>query len=555
MDEKRKSNRMWTDSRFYFCMLIIILLIYLILSSILHINGVEKEDQTEDFSNGWTYLDGAAVDFGNLREGEEVVIHRNVTREEINNRMLCFLSRNVFFSIYLDEELIYDYQPNAPKLFGKAYGSYPHSVNIPVLYQDGEFRIVINNIYPKNPGVFKEFCLDNGNQFLVERMQQSALDFLLCIIIFVFGMVLFVGGLSGKYFKEKRGELLSVGTFAMVSSVWIVCETEIFAILLRAPVAVHFMEYLSLDMMALAGVMLVTSVADYRRFHMVEVFAALTATKIIYSFYSVLSGGKDYHQLLKYTHILLATAVAAIIFIVIRVVLIGGLRNRFKRSLFIALFISVMIGAADIFVYLTTPDVNNRPLYFKYAMFLFTFILGIYEFYSISEMSRKSQYAEIMESLAYKDALTGLLNRLAYNREMEKAEKGDKSVTFIMLDMNYLKRVNDEMGHDKGDEYINKVAEIMRTVFEGDEKCFRIGGDEFFVMANYPKDDPRLAENRRRFRDLVDEFNSDGERSIPLSIAYGYSVYVPGENVAEECIREADKKMYDMKIKMKAARI
>lgn len=69
------------------------------------------------------------------------------------------------------------------------------------------------------------------------------------------------------------------------------------------------------------------------------------------------------------------------------------------------------------------------------------------------------------------------------------------------------------------------------------------------------KDDPRLAENRRRFRDLVDEFNSDGERNIPLSIAYGYSVYVPGENVAEECIREADKKMYDMKIKMKAARI
>ena len=109
MDEKRKSNRMWTDSRFYFCMLIIILLIYLILSSILHINGVEKEDQTEDFSNGWTYLDGAAVDFGNLREGEEVVIHRNVTREEINNRMLCFISRNVFFSIYF----LYFYLVNA----------------------------------------------------------------------------------------------------------------------------------------------------------------------------------------------------------------------------------------------------------------------------------------------------------------------------------------------------------------------------------------------------------------------------------------------------------
>ena len=94
----------------------------------------------------------------------------------------------------------------------------------------------------------------------------------------------------------------------------------------------------------------------------------------------------------------------------------------------------------------------------------------------------------------------------------------------------------------------------MRTAFGDDGMCFRIGGDEFFVMCGYEKDDPRLQAKLDSFTSLVAEFNSDETRKIPLSMAYGYTVFVPGEGDIEECIREADKRMYEMKVKMKAVR-
>ena len=82
-----------------------------------HMNSLDKEDQTEDYSENWFYEDGTAVDFDNLSKGEEVVIHKRGNMEEVNDRMICFHSKNVYFSIYLDDELIYDFHPSAPKDF------------------------------------------------------------------------------------------------------------------------------------------------------------------------------------------------------------------------------------------------------------------------------------------------------------------------------------------------------------------------------------------------------------------------------------------------------
>ena len=436
MDNRDENRKIGVDRRFYFCAIITVTLLYLILDTMFHMNSLDKEDQTEDYSENWFYEDGTAVDFDNLSKGKEVVIHKRGNMEEVNDRMICFHSKNVYFSIYLDDELIYDFHPSAPKIFGKAYGVCPHSVSIPVMLKDGELKIVLYNIYPKEPGFIKDICLDNGNQFLVEKMQDSAADFMLCLIVFIFGIILLTIGFVGRYFKEKRGEIISVGTFAMVSSLWVACETDIFPIIIRAPVAVHFMEYMTLDLLGISGIMLVTAVTDCRRFHIVDVFAALTAAKIGFSIFSVLSGGLDYHQLLIVSHVLLSLAVIIVLTLVVHGVKRHLLKQKHMKILFVVLLFSILMGVIDIIRYIVLPYEYNRPSYYKYSMFLFIIVLGSYEVYAISEMSRRGQYAEIMEDLAYKDGLTGLMNRLAYNREIERAGMSEEPVAFIMLDMN-----------------------------------------------------------------------------------------------------------------------
>ena len=551
MDEKREIKKSKFDYRLVICIVIAIVVIYLIVSTFLHINSIGQYKETIPYDSAWTYDNGMIVDLDNLKVGEELVIRKKVRGDEISDHMLCFYSKNIYFSVYVDDELIYAFRPNAPSFIGKAYGIFPHAVNLPVRTGDGVIRFEITNIYDDKAGFIREMTLDNGGQFLIELMQDSTMDFLLCLLVFTFGAVLFVVGVIGRYFSEERYEIISLGTFAMVASLWVSSETPIFSLLTGAPVAVHFIDYISLDLLSLPGIIFVASVTRSWKKPVIISFAALTAAKIIFSVISTACGGWDYHELLIVTHILLAIAVIVIIIFVARGLVMRRMRSGLVIALFITLLFSLAMGVIDIIRYMTMQDEYSKASFYRYALFLFILVCGIYEFFRISEMSRRGRYAEIMEELAYEDGLTGLMNRMAFNREIEEASELKSDCTLIMLDMNDLKRVNDELGHDMGDKYISRIAEMMKQAFCHGEKCFRIGGDEFFVMALYGNSDPRFEESLNRMTEQVEDFNRSPDCKVPLGIAYGHAEYVPGEKDIEEQIRLADQKMYEMKAEMK----
>lgn len=142
-----------------------------------------------------------------------------------------FYSKNVYFTVSLDGEVIYDFHPDAPKLFGKAYGVFPHAISLPVLNKDGNLYIEIDNIYPGSPGYIRDILLDNSDHFILSKLQESTYEFIFCLIVFVFGIVLVIIGIVGRYFGDKRFEIISMGIFGMVSALWIASETQMLPIL------------------------------------------------------------------------------------------------------------------------------------------------------------------------------------------------------------------------------------------------------------------------------------------------------------------------------------
>ena len=176
---------------------------------------------------------------------------------------------------------------------------------------------------------------------------------------------------------------------------------------------------------------------------------------------------------------------------------------------------------------------------------------GLYEFIAITEMSKRGKYAEIMEELAYQDDLTGLLNRKAFNKKVNIIKDGETIYTLVMMDLNYLKKVNDELGHVKGDEYIKYIAQSIAESFADDEGCFRLGGDEFFVMTTYRSDDEAFYESMKSLNNKINEYNKENDPAVKMSIAYGYTEYNPKKDSFDEKIKKADQNMYEMKAKMK----
>ena len=230
------------------------------------------------------------------------------------------------------------------------------------------------------------------------------------------------------------------------------------------------------------------------------------------------------------------------------------MEKKLKKGLIMILFVTFLVplvfGVFEVIRYRINPSLYYGSSNYRYVIFLFIFMCGIYEFINMSDMSRKSRYAEVMEKMAYTDALTGLKNRKAYNNAVEAMKGSDEIYTMVMLDMNHLKVVNDKLGHLVGDEYIKKLSEYIQMVF-GEDKSFRMGGDEFLIMSKRASSDPVFHDHLAQLNRKIEEFNQENKQTVPLSVAIGYAVYRSSQDNLEEIIRKADENMYKQKKTMK----
>lgn len=176
---------------------------------------------------------------------------------------------------------------------------------------------------------------------------------------------------------------------------------------------------------------------------------------------------------------------------------------------------------------------------------------------SDTEVSSMREYVSQLDELAYRDSLTGAGNKAAYEKAAQKLnsdiDAGNVDFGIVMCDMNYLKRINDNFGHDKGNLYIQNMYRMLSSVFKT-STAFRIGGDEFAVIVQ--------GEELNHCRELIDSLKkqmhegtkgADLEPWQKISTAIGFAKYETGDRV-EDVFRKADASMYEEKRKMHAER-
>jgi len=173
------------------------------------------------------------------------------------------------------------------------------------------------------------------------------------------------------------------------------------------------------------------------------------------------------------------------------------------------------------------------------------------------ELEESQKEAREMTALANKDGLTGVQNKIAYNREEARINaliKEGKMEPFgiAMIDLNYLKNTNDEFGHDAGDDALIKLAHLICIVF-AHSPVYRTGGDEFVVILtkhDFNHSKSLIKSFNTKNKQLMDDDTlPDAER---ISAAIGYAIFNPKEDTSvEDVFKRADKFMYERKRKMK----
>ncbi len=154
---------------------------------------------------------------------------------------------------------------------------------------------------------------------------------------------------------------------------------------------------------------------------------------------------------------------------------------------------------------------------------------------------RASQYHD----LSHCDELTGLLNRRGFfaraERQLATARRDGLHAALMYVDINGLKQINDNLGHDAGDQALRELALILKVVFRGPEVVARLGGDEFVILCCSRSGDPAAAAERVRAR--LREFNSSAHQPYTLQASVGIAMHC-GEESIDTLLRRGDEAMY-----------
>ncbi|MFO7570208.1 MAG: PAS domain S-box protein [Smithellaceae bacterium] len=168
----------------------------------------------------------------------------------------------------------------------------------------------------------------------------------------------------------------------------------------------------------------------------------------------------------------------------------------------------------------------------------------------VNDITGQKRAEENLQYISIHDSLTGLFNRFYADAEISRLSSSRlRPVSVIIIDLNDLKKINDEFGHAMGDLYIKNAAALLKQTFRPEDMTARIGGDEFLALLPLVDEDI-CAQAIERLNENIKSFNANNDQ--PMSLSAGCATAHTGDNLADR-IREADRRMYDEKAAMKAA--
>ncbi|MBQ1608974.1 MAG: GGDEF domain-containing protein [Lachnospiraceae bacterium] len=353
----------------------------------------------------------------------------------------------------------------------------------------------------------------------------------------------------------NRARLTLIGAFALLMGLWTMGSVKFLQLLSSDLTANSEIEYLSLFLAPLPLFLLICRMRreaggwQYKVMQVVTAcFAAADAFFIVLHF----SGIAHFCISLTMFHVIAALSLL--------VTIISGIRplhdmNKQERFMNLGLTILFVFGGLDLVRF------NLQKYFFPNRIWLAESILPVgslifivflligYLMY-LYDIMKKETERQTLTNLAYRDPMTGLYNRASIFEVFKQSLDVGEQVYLLLFDVNGLKRVNDTMGHTKGDELIATFAKVLMKTFGKFGSCARIGGDEFVVLV--PGEHGSKIEAALEKFTLL-EVTTSQETGFKIRAAYGQaSSEEVSEKTTDEMYRLADSRMYAMKQRMKA---
>lgn len=453
---------------------------------------------------------------------------------------LFFYSSHQNLEVYQGDNLLYQLKKGS-HVFDRTTGFHWNFVQ---LEQKASYiKVRVQALFPQVREYKFHFYIGNAFKIFMEQVREDFGNVLVSVMDVAIGIVLFAYWVTLKKRLKAGNGLLYFGLFSILMGLWSLGETTIFQMTIANRPAASDMGYLLIMSLTVPFVLFARDFLAVNERKISGVICILSFVNSILCVTLHLSGVLAHKQTAVTTHILLILALLYMVYALRAHIRDLGMDSRVWVNMagLLVLAATIVLDLSAFYVKAGSVDVIGRT-----GLLFYIILVGFQAARDTLKQLDEGHQAELLVELADIDNLTGIYNRNTYDKWVKDHPRPD-STTILTFDLNYLKKCNDTLGHAMGDIYIRSAAQIIARVFEGQGKCYRIGGDEFCVIANRLIASGEMEEKFALMENLEKEYTPK-EAGIPLQIAHGYAYFDKYQDADIEKSRErADKKMYENK--------
>lgn len=486
--------------------------------------------------------------------GGTVLIRTSLTKEMLAKGYLLFYSRDLEISGIFDDALIYSYGRKSG-LDGKesllgTYGAGWHMVRLPSYAQEGEsLKIILSPKSVQQSFRLPKFYLSSPQEFDLILLDKNRLSLVnsVMLLVFAMGSLPFYRVYAKAYLLPRGLEDLSI--YVIITFAWFITRNPWVQFVFSEHIKILKFASNLASMLAFVPFVYIFIRNDaflYKR--QVLILVMLNLIYVLVRLFAYIIFYIDLGQYVLFTQV-----VGNVLQVLAWIFMILDYRQRRDESLVNIIIYGTLfylsMSLDQVFDYLTVDRYSY--LVSEMGVLLGVLLVSITSFQQAARVHEEKLVMEYYKKLSVTDSLTEMGNRNTFLKKKEEIDQEGllEQLGVIIMDMNNLKRVNDERGHLEGDRLIVATADMIKTVFDDRFEKFRIGGDEFALLI-FGMDLDQLQEKVWTFNSHIARYNESSD--LRMDVAVGLAVYDKGmDRNMESIFKRADANMYQRKIRMK----
>lgn len=506
-----------------------------------------------DISNSWIYEDGESADFSSLREEEgKSTIYYQIPKIK-ESTTLFYRSHNMYTKVFLEDELIYEtdntYSDRPPGTRWNLVKIHPEQV--------GQIlKLQITAAYSGDSPTLDNIYWGDRAAIILSIMQQKVWAILTCIAICLVGFVMLILDIFLNYGnKTKNHGICCLGIFSICIGGWSLIETNVLQLLVGDTQILQSIDNLLLILCVMPLILYANWTYDIFKYRFVRLYCIIHILYLVACIILPIAGVTDWHGLLPIARVFIGINAIGFITFAIRNnwSLIVSQKMRSPVAFFqLAGVFSICISAVLELLRFNVSGAMDRAMVLRFGLLLFILCFAISSLVQAYKLILQGMEYDNVRKLAYSDALTQLGNHVAYLERLEECvEKHISQLGIVYLDVNNLKKVNDEYGHEEGNVLIRTAADVIKNSFSSYGRVYRIGGDEFCVLLDQNPEEG-YEQGIDEFRNQIKAVNESGDYIFHLQIAHGFACCeADSMKTVKNAVNTADENMYRDKIQLK----